>query len=133
MIFLICLIRFRNRVIQKKEKISKSKRIVEIAKQKYDEVLNKVLAAQKESLEKQKDAYSEPKTRNEKGLFGGMFGSLDSSLGQLSRLISKLADDYEKAMQEHNKLVEDYNIYISTFPKSILRVILRYKKADYIE
>lgn len=133
MIFLICLIRFRNRVIQKKEKISKSKRIVDISKQKYDEVLNKVLAAQKESLEKQKDAYSEPKTRNENGLFGGMLGSLDSSLGQLSRLISKLADDYETAMQEHNKLVEDYNIYISTFPKCILRAILRYKKADYIE
>jgi len=77
MIFLICLIRFRNRVIQKKEKISKSKRIVDIAKQKYDEVLNKVLSAQKESLEKQKDAYSEPKTRNDKGLFGGMLGRFE--------------------------------------------------------
>ena len=33
----------------------------------------------------------------------------------------------------NKRYVEDYNIYISTFPKSILRVILRYKKADYIE
>lgn len=44
-----------------------------------------------------------------------------------------LADDYQAAQQSLNELVNDYNVYITTFPRVIFAKLFRYQKEKYVD
>ena len=133
MLFLVAVINFKNTVLKKKEDIDKAKSRVRILKAKYLQVLRKVGATQKDSNEAQGEAYYTA-NRNGGGRFiGGAFGAVDSNFEEVGNLVVSLADEYESAQQSLNNLVNQYNIYISAFPRVILTKMFRYKKENYVD
>ena len=127
------LIKFRNNVVNKKENIGKAKSRVRISKAKYLQVLRKVGSTQKDSNDAQGGAYA---TANQAGvgyLIGGAIGSVDSNFEEVGDLVMSLANEYQEAQQSLNELVNNYNTYISTFPRVVLAKIFRFKKEEYVD
>ena len=120
--FLVALLKFRNKVLDMKEKIKKSKSHVRVAQNKYVKSLQNTSAAL---------------NKNETGGVGGglMYGDMGSAskYDTNASLVSDLADSYEKAQIMLNELISQYNSFISKFPNLILAAVLRYKREDYID
>ena len=127
------LMKFRNKVVNKKEDIEKAKSRVRILKAKYLQVLRKVGTTQKDSNDAQGGAYYAA-NRNGGGRFiGGAIGAVDSNFEEVGKLVVSLASEYQFAQQNLNELINYYNLYITSFPRLILAKIFGYKKENYID
>ena len=132
-LILIRLARFRNKVVRQKEGIENAKSRVRILKAKYLQVLRKVGTTQKVSNDAQGEAYSVANGNGSGSFIGGAFGSLDSNFEEAGKLVVSLANEYQAAQQALNELVNQYNIYITAFPRVILAKLFRYKREVYVD
>lgn len=132
-IFASRLIIFKNKVVNKKENIDKAKSSIRIIKAKYLQVLRKVGTTQKEVTEAQGNAYGIANLNGAGAFIGGAIGEIDSNFEAAGELVISLAKEYESAQQKLNTLVNEYNVYITLFPQSILAKIFKCKKEEYID
>lgn len=131
--FIICLIVFRNSVIEQKEGIENAKSLVRILKAKYLQVLRKVGTTQEVSNEAQGSAYHTANISGGGKFMSGAFGDIDSNFDTISQLVLSLASEYQSAQQSLNDKIKWYNLYLTKFPRIILTKIFRYKKETYID
>lgn len=111
----------------------KAKSRVRILKAKYLQVLRKVGTTQFDANNAQGGAYFMA-NRNGGGRFiGGAIGAVDSNFEEAGNLVISLADEYQNAQQSLNELINEYNVYITAFPRVIFTKILGYSKEDYID
>ncbi len=133
-IILIRAISFRNTVIQKIEAIKLAKSKVRISKAKYLQVLRKIGTTQNESNISQGSAYFSANAAGKTGEFiGGAIGQIDSNFEATSDLVVTLADEYQTVQDALNRLVNQYNVYISSFPRVIFTKMFHYTKEEYID
>lgn len=127
------LIHFRNSIVKKKENIDKAKSKVRISKAKYLQVLRKVGTTQRESNDAHGSAYRTANTNGGGRFIGGAIGSIESGFSDAEDLVLSLANEYQSAQQYLNKLVNEYNLYISAFPRVIFAKMFGCKKQEYVD
>lgn len=127
------LVWFRNKVIEQKENIEKAKSRVRISKAKYLQVLRKVGATQEVANKAQGGAYYAANRGGSGRFIGGAFGGINSNFEEVGKLVVSLASEYQFAQQNLNELINDYNLYITSFPRLILAKIFGYKKENYVD
>ena len=131
-VFMIFLIRYKNKIVAIKEDINLAKSSIRIAKAKYVQVMNKTLTMHDKASSVEGE-YMESVTAGNgiKSVLGNL--SMNPNYKDSMELIRRLADEYQKAQDRLNNLVNRYNREISLFPKTIFAKLLRYKKEEYID
>lgn len=132
-VFVVLPIKFCNTVLRKKEEIEKAKSRVRIAKAKYLQVLRKMGTTQQEAYDAHGGAYNKANSGRAGYFISGAIGNIESEFDKTQQVVLTLADDYQAAQQSLNELVNDYNVYITTFPRVIFAKLFRYQKEKYVD
>ena len=127
--FLVWLLVFRNNVIDYQERIKEAKSRVRV---------------EKSTMGRTSRAIQEEKPHQD-SMFGGLYGVRINTTGYLqgdmgkasiynkkTDTVTALSQSVEKSQSELNKLISNYNRYISMFPNVIMAVILKCKREEYI-
>ena len=119
--FVTVLIKFKNRVLSHHEEIKKAKSRVRVAQNKYVKALHNTSEALRQNA-------------NNPGA-GRLVGDMGSAskYGTNAGMVADLAAAYERAQNELNNIISQYNKYIGEFPRSVLAAILKYKPENYID
>lgn len=120
--FLISLIAFKNRVFVFHEDIKRAKSRVRVTQNKYVKAIRNTNEALKLNA-------------NNPGAGHFWNGDMGSAVKYDSNIdfVSQLAEEYERAQNALNNLVNEYNNYIGTFPNSVLASIFKYTPESYID
>ena len=124
-LFLVVLIKFRNKVFDYKEKIKQAKSRVRVEANTYSRQM-------KNSVNMQREASGLGMNSMKTGIFYGNLGAAYMYKTGTS-MINDLANSYEKAQYALNELISEYNRFVGKFPNLILAAILKYKKEAYID
>ena len=119
--FATALIKFKNQVLSHHEGIKKAKSRVRVAQNKYVKALHNTSEALRQNA-------NNPGAGQLVGDMGSA-AKYDTNTG----MVSDLAAAYERAQNELNDIISEYNKYIGEFPRSILASILKYKPENYID
>ena len=124
-VFIVKMFKFKGKVVEYQEKIKRAKSRVRIEQNRY-------LKTMKNTVENQNKVSPQGESNGSTEIFIGSSGSAQK-YDTGSKTISELAMAYKVAQDELNKVIMEYNIFISKIPNFIFASILKYSKEAYID
>ena len=125
-VFIVKMFKFKGKGVEYQEKIKRAKSRVRIEQNRY-------LKTMKNTVENQNKVSPQGESNGNTEIFiNGSSGSAQK-YDTGSNTISELAMAYKVAQDELNKVIMEYNIFISKFPNFIFASIFKYSKEVYID
>ncbi|MBQ7294085.1 MAG: hypothetical protein IJW79_10150 [Clostridia bacterium] len=132
--FLIWLLVFRNKVIDYQERIKEAKSRVRVEKSTMGRTSRAIHVGQ---------TFGEPfGGYTTTGIYGARVNNVGFVQGDMGKAsiynkstdtVTSLSQSVERAQYDLNKLISNYNRYISVFPNVIMAAILKCKKEEYLD
>lgn len=128
------LVKIKNTIVTYLENIKKLKSNVRIKKANYLQSKAQVLGLQKNVTKNQGEAISKAYSSVGGGFLNYNASNIKSNFVESQDYVRELSNQFQYALTELVDEVNNYNTYISKFPRSIIAMLIyRAKKADYVE